>query len=419
MTYMTYFRRALVAVIFTSFLFPGSALAASATYDINPGSGNFTVGSTIRATITLNAQGNSINAGEGTLTFPTELLTATGISKGGIFSFWQTAPSIGNGTIRFVGGRTGSTTGTGTVFTVTFKAKHEGTARLSIQNGNILAADGEGTSVYGGSGTASWVIGPPPPDKSVPGAPQISSETHPNQEAWYNSNSPEFRWNVPNGITGTTIAFDTSSSTIPDTANATSSAISTYIHPNTPDGMSYVHVRLQNKNGWGDTGHFRVQIDVTPPVIESFELLDGTNTPQRRPLIKLTASDATSGIHNIAVQINDQTPVALVHVEDNIYELPRQTQGDKQARFIVTDNAGNSAEITKNFTVGPEAIRIVEKFKSFIPWWIWLLFILAGVAIILILLLLWFKRRKKKDETPQDKPPDSTDPPMYEVSSGD
>lgn len=413
----SYLYGVLAVLLALQLLVPSHAKAAS-TYAITPDSGTYSVGSTIRASLVLQAGGEHINAGEATLLFPPDLLTATSVSKGSVFTFWQTAPAVGNGAIRFVGGRTNSFTGNSTILTITFLAKKEGRAHLSVQNADILAADGNGTSVYGGASNAEWNITPAAPDAPLPQAPTITSPTHPDQNTWYSNNTPQFNWEPPSNTTAIATTFDALPDSIPQTEIPKTNSATM---PDTKDGTWYMHVRLRNANGWGATAHFKVNIDTTAPKIEKFELPDTETTVQRHPYVELVVNDTGSGVGSITGQINNENPFDLIILSPTTFELPLQTPGKKHLVITVADKAGNKATVEKDFTVteiSPGVFLIKAASNR-----LYILIIIVLCLLILLLLLLLLLKRRRKDKQPPPPPPDnhnnSHDPPMYEVTVND
>ncbi|MCP4592137.1 MAG: hypothetical protein GY842_15490, partial [bacterium] len=102
---------------------------------------------------------------------------------------------------------------------------------------------------------------------SGPGAPEISSSTHPDEDTWYNNDAPAFEWSTPpsgSGISGYSYVLDQLSDTEPDLSADTPGNSRSYI--NVTDGVWYFHVRaLDNAGNWGPPDHFQVNIDTTNP----------------------------------------------------------------------------------------------------------------------------------------------------------
>lgn len=392
---------------------------------MTPGLSTFTLGQTIRAQVVIGSGTGPINAADGTLTFPSNLLQATGIAKNGVFGFWQTEPSINNqnGSVRFAGGTNKSYVGTGTIFTITFKATGAGVANVFITNSTILAADGEGTNVQTGSAPAQWTIKPGTPQP--PHAPAVTSPTHPDQNTWYNHSQPEFVWDMP----GDTVAVGFVLDQNPDgVVSGEQDPIQKFSQTNPlSDGTYYFHIRLKNNVGWGDTSHFTIHIDTTPPIIDTLGLPDTTETTQRHPYVSLVAYDTGSGVAGIVGQINEDTPFPLTNVSKDKYELPLQTPGKKHLRIIATDKAGNQAVAEKDFEVtevAPGEFTVQVIHTGYSKWLIIILGIIILLLLILLLILLFWYRRRDKNPPPPSVPPadthnSSNDPPMYEVIPND
>ncbi len=137
------------------------------------------VGATCVATVRISAD-QYINAASGVISFPSDKLEVRSISKSpSIFNLWAQEPSFSNerGTVAFEGvilnpGFQGS----GTVLTVTFRAKAAGTAGLSFSSGQILANDGAGTNVLTSLGTSLFTINSAPLPAEPTPAPQQAPE---------------------------------------------------------------------------------------------------------------------------------------------------------------------------------------------------------------------------------------------------
>src|SRR3989338_8968242 len=135
---------------------PFQTHGASTTLTLSPSSGSPTVGSTISVKVLVNA-GQAINAVEGTVRFPTDLLEVSSLSKtSSVLTLWAVEPSFSNswGTVAFAGGlpSPGFSRSGGTVLTMLFRTKKTGSAKLTIGSAQIAANDGEGTNVLSGTG---------------------------------------------------------------------------------------------------------------------------------------------------------------------------------------------------------------------------------------------------------------------------
>jgi len=174
-----------LAVVVLGLSFSHPALATGAIIYLSPSSGSYNVNSTFSVTVFVDTDGAQINAVEGFLKFSQNKLQVVNISKdGSIFTLWAVEPSFSNsaGTIKFGGGiPAGHYSGSaGKVLTITFKARSQGQADISLTETKILAADGLGTDIFSGSRGASYAIvappPPPPPTEEIPPEPIVPEE---------------------------------------------------------------------------------------------------------------------------------------------------------------------------------------------------------------------------------------------------
>lgn len=159
-----------LAVLFS---FAGVASAASLTFG---GNRDVSVGQNITIPVYVSTvSGESANAIEATVNFPTSKLRVVSIADDGIIDLWAERPSFSNaaGTAGFQGvvynpGLTGSN---GRVVAITFRALAEGTAELTFTDRSVLANDGEGTEILRSSGSADIRIA------AAAAAPERPAET--------------------------------------------------------------------------------------------------------------------------------------------------------------------------------------------------------------------------------------------------
>lgn len=110
----------------------------------------------------LNTEGESINAMEGTLSFPASLLAPREIRSGNsIISFWIEQPFLErDGEFRFSGAIPGGYTGnSGYLFSAIFQTKSEGEVVLDVSGARTLLNDGEGTVASFHSSPIALTIG--------------------------------------------------------------------------------------------------------------------------------------------------------------------------------------------------------------------------------------------------------------------
>lgn len=149
-------RYLIIAVLI--FLF-GTSIVSAATVGFSPSSGNYNVGDTIRAKIIVSSS-IPINAVASHISFPTNLLTLSSLSKtGSIISLWAQEPSFSNsnGTADLEGVILNGYAGNGgNVITLVFKAKSEGKATVKFLSASVLANDGNGTELI--SGNSPYIV---------------------------------------------------------------------------------------------------------------------------------------------------------------------------------------------------------------------------------------------------------------------
>ncbi len=167
--------------LFSIFILFFAQTSFAAELKLSPSSGSYRVGDKINVKIVLSSSGQSANAVSGTLSFSKNVLTMNSISKtGSLVSLWAVEPSYSNtaGTANMEGvilnGYFGSS---GTILTLSFRAKAIGDANIKFTSSSVLANDGEGTSIITGTGQANFSI-----DKAVEKvapAPKIGPEPAP------------------------------------------------------------------------------------------------------------------------------------------------------------------------------------------------------------------------------------------------
>ncbi len=175
-------RRRMAHLALAIFLMIPSGAAMAATEYLSPAAGDYD-----RAfVVTVYASTDrALNAVSGTLDYPAGLMRVSSISKSGsIVNLWPVEPSFSNatGTISFEGvvlnpGYLGSS---GKVLSIVFVPIKEGSAVVTFKGANVLANDGNGTSILTGTGSGSYALKVAPAPVQVPaetvGAP-VESET--------------------------------------------------------------------------------------------------------------------------------------------------------------------------------------------------------------------------------------------------
>ena len=398
----------------------GAKTASAASLYFSPSSGSYTAGSSLTLNVYVSSADQAMNAASGVISFPNDKLEVVSLSKtGSIFSLWVQEPSFLNtaGTVNFEGivMNPGFTGASGKILSITFRTKAAGSAPLTFSSGSVLANDGKGTNILASLGSASFSLevsglpaqtgAAPAPAASIsnfPKAPEISSETHPDSDKWYNKKIAKFNWDLPAGTTGVRLLIGKIPEAVP--AVTYSPAVSSKTVEDLEDGIWYFHARFRNSAGWGETSHFKIQIDTEPP--ESFEIkfADGKETENSRPTISFETTDTLSGIDYYKIKIADAESFLISAAAAGVYNLPPQSPGKKTIVIQVYDKAGNFTSASDEFIIKAAAKpAIVEEER---PAWLkassWLI-VLAVVAITISALFyflwhLWqrFLRTKKR-----------------------
>ncbi len=414
----------LLAVTFSVSLLwwlPSSA-QATASLGISPASGTMTVNETKTVAVAITTGGQAINSVQATITFPTDKLEVTSISKGSILTLWTAEPSYSNsaGAVSFSGGvPSPGYEGHGTIISITFKAKVSGSASISIVGGTILANDGRGTNVYGGAAGATYNISaqstqtntnsnpikttPAEPDKPTetklepPAAPVIISATHPNSTNWYSDNNPKFSWASTSEATQYSWILDHQTDTVPDDTVEGLSASADFT--NVTDGVWYLHVKAGNAAGWGGTGHYQLRIDATAPDALLINLPSDYLTKDRQPTLNFYTQDKLSGIAYYAVLVDGQTSIARITPDElGPFALNPLSVGKHILTVQALDQAGNRTETISTLTIFEEWPIAGFMVGSVFIAYTW---VVLGLSILAVLLAIWlgifFMIHKKRD----------------------
>jgi len=105
------------------------------------------IGEQFEVNLFVNTPEEGINAFEGEITFPNDLVKVEEIRDGNsIVNFWIDKPEVQNGAIVFSGITPGGFQGNkGLFFSVVFETKSEGVARFEINDARVLRNDGTGS----------------------------------------------------------------------------------------------------------------------------------------------------------------------------------------------------------------------------------------------------------------------------------
>lgn len=378
-TYLPYFFIAIVAA-FACFATP--VTAAAATLSIAPGTGVYKTGQTFTVNLLVNTGGVPVNAADGTISYNPRELSAVAVShSNSIFNLWTAEPAFSNaaGTVSFSGGvPTGYTGASGVVMSVTFRSLTSGTARVSISQGSVLAADGRGTNVLagmnGGTYTLAAVESQPAPEVIVeyvppantPGAPKVVSTTHADTTLWYPTTEAVLSWSLPSDVTAVRTSLDSAAMSVPTKVYDT--PIKAITLKDLSEGVSYFHLQLKNKDGWGKVTHYRLAIDSEKPKAFTISLPDGADLSNPVQTLRFVTEDATSHISRYKVQIDGGEAFEVNATNTALVPLPSLTPGEHNVVAEAFDGAGNSLLASFAFTISafdkPVIVEYPQKLSA-------------------------------------------------------
>jgi len=397
------FLASVLAAVFFAGVSAIPAKAAEGTLSMAPGSGEYELGSTFTVQVQVDSGGDpGINAAEGTVNFDNNLLSVTNVSKSSsIFDLWTEEPSYSNsdGTVTFGGGSPSPFTGSaGTVLSITFSPQSKGDAQVTISNGVVLAADGQGTNVFSGAGNATYSLiaqqqeqepeqqGPTREELEQrreerqqqeeeeeqeeegmkPPKPDISSPTHPDPEKWYADNNPEFEWKILPSLTGISYNISQKAEEVPD--DEQEGVVETKQFEDVEDGEWYFHLKYQNKYGWGETTHYKFRVDATRPEKFSVSVDDEGDATNPTPKLVFHTQDETSGLDHYNLKLADiDRKVSPDEVETDGFVRTDPLQfGEYDLNVAAVDLAGNAASSTVSFTVEPLRAPVITSIPEMI-----------------------------------------------------
>src|SRR3989338_1697454 len=363
------------------FISPNTALGASSLY-ISPGSGSFNVGQSFSVSVYASSPDKWMNAVWAVLSFPADKLSISSISKtGSIINFWVQEPSFSNsaGSASLEGiilnpGYQGSS---GKLGTINFAAKSAGAAQIKFTQGSILANDGQGSNILSSMSGGSFNIGggsgpvpsnstepPSAPAAGPPSPPQVNSSTHPDPDKWFSSNNPHFSWSNPSGTIGVNILANREPES--DPGNSSDGLFDNYGYSTVEQGVWYFHIKLRNTHGWGQTAHYKFQIDTEKPETFSISPASDATIEPGSVALRLEANDRLSGVSHYEIAINDSESLVWKDNGEHILQIQSLAPGAYSVRARAYDYAGNYREATSAFTIAAHdpALAIVKASGS-------------------------------------------------------
>ncbi|MCX6703555.1 MAG: hypothetical protein NTV02_02625 [Candidatus Zambryskibacteria bacterium] len=347
-------------ILFVSvFFFSFASSVSAADIFLGTDKNQVNVNDTVSTVVYVNTLGSAINSAEGIIGFSKDILSVESVSLGGsVFSIWVEQPSFSNaiGTVSFNGGspNPGFNGARGAVIRITFRAKKAGTANLTFNSASVYANDGLGTDITSArrsasvevvEGSTAPVPSPVPQSttNATPSAPVIVSGDMPDAEKWYSKNGSVFSWNVPGQVITNQLLLGTFPNSVPTVSYTP--PIGNKEIAGLADGISYLHVRFANANGWGAIAHRKIKIDTVAPTDLA---VSSSVTPDEYIKLSLSSRDKTSGVQSYKVLL-DGNLLAETSLEASLNSsaslvVPAIPPGYRELSVRAYDRAGNSTE---------------------------------------------------------------------------
>lgn len=392
---MKHFLKKIIIVFFVLFSFApaiqaetiemnGQKLIPSVEVSLSPQIGSFVEGSTFQVPILFNTNKQSVNGIEVHISYDKNKLSiiqpAGGTSAIGV---WVEPPSYDNtrGVASYVGVvPAGIVTDSGLVGMITFKALSPGKATVSIDpKTKILISDGFGTSANVATTKSVYTILP-----KAPAGARVFSETHPFETRWYNNNSPVISWDKEQGVEGFSFVLDNKPTTIPKSAVMTEETTKGFEAQG--DGIWYFHIKAYKNGVWGNTTHFLVRIDTTPPAEFTPEnnYLLASVAVVKRTLVSFFTTDNLSGVDHYEVGVIDKsqsTTVSPSFVEaESPFQVPVTKSNSMEVIVRAIDKAGN----TRDESLAVSAPFVITEYIREYAVYILLTIILLGLVMLVI-----------------------------------
>ena len=390
----------LTGVYIFAYLFVPVGVVSAATLQINSNSSTISAGDTVILYVNVNSEGIAINNADATIEFPTDLFDIVSVSKSGsIFSLWVEEPTFSNtsGEITFNGGipTPGFNGSSGSVISISARAKKSGQGEFTFSGAAVRANDGLGTDVLNSQqGKIISIIkkdetpAPVPaqvaePVSQIPGL-QIISESHPNQDVWYNNSNPVFSWNLPSGVDAVRTGISDVSTDVPTVSY--SPAINKKSVNDLGEGVWYFKVRPRKNGSWGPVSVFAVRVDTVAPVNNKTDFYYDVSSKTIN--INADVSDVTSGVDHYDIYINNDIvkTIPTSMFVGGQYKIDYEKKGSGTIKLSVFDKAGNSTSINGVFVVPEPQIETNNKnqlinnvSKGIVP-----------LAVFVLLVMLWY-----------------------------
>lgn len=360
-----------------SSLLPFTVWAAEATLFFSPVTGVFNTGDPVVVRVMVSSESAPINAVEGLFRYdPKEVEIVSFDRSASFLSSWTQEPTVDpeKGEVVFAGAMSGTSSFSGVrgeVFALTLKGLRSEETRLDFGSGSasaLRAADGTGGNLLSALSSGVYIFVPRdvrndevstiPPTPDLPlgevlgvatGTPIISSDTHPDQDAWYGRSSATIKWEMPEDVSGVRLLLD---------RRSTGSGLVYYPAPRStreiediPDGTWYVHLTRERESGESDLSHYRLQIDTEPPQDVMVSEVPREDPTDPSPLFAVTATDTLSGVSRYEFAFDNGEPVSWEDDGTGVFRASALAPGAHTLVVAALDRAGNKATAQVSFTV--------------------------------------------------------------------
>lgn len=403
----------LILLLASGLWFAWISFAHAANFLISPSSGTYSVGSTFDVSVLVDTKGQEINALQMQLSFPPDKLQLVSPSAGSsVIEIYTTPPRFNNttGIVDIIGGiPNGINVKSGLVSKLTFRVKSVGQASLRFTgDSQILLNDGRGTNVLENTLGATFKLELPPQQ-----GPLVISDTHPNQDEWYQNDDVGLRWDVglpPADNYSYTVS--TNPEDVPD--DTPEGAATSTNYKQMPSGINYFHIKAFREGRWGGISHYSIKIDTQPPAEFVIAVLPSIHTNVTTPIFEFQTTDSLSGLDRYELKIiplkvegrTNSTPTEQLFEETTSpYKSIDLAYGSYDVIVRAYDKAGNIRESTRRVEISNSLFWFMTSdgvtlpFRQFLRWPVvfgLLFFLLLLLLVIAYILRKWYKLAHEK-----------------------
>ncbi len=332
------------------------------------------VGEITRSDIWIDTGGVAINAADLDLQFGSNITILSAEHSPSIFDLWVHEPDVSTNTgiVRFTGGSTVSFSGRGVIGQIYWQANQPGTLSVTYNNDSaVLFSDGQGTRATVSFRSPTYTL------ISAAGLPDVTSSSHPDQNAWYQTAVVHLNWPVTAGTAYSYVVTKNPDEEPDETADTPVGSVQ--LSP-LPDGIYYFRIREKPVGGnWSNTATRQFKIDATAPDAFTIHESQDASLFNGKPFISFVATDQTSGVASYEVQEGNDAPVSIVA---SPYVL-KHDAGSVPVRVTAIDRAGNRRD---------EVLPATRPLKI-------LSAMVAAIVVLVSLMGLWFLKRPRRART--------------------